>query len=109
MSKGCFYCKNYLKDDGNFDGKVCSHGKCRFIAHNLRDFARDEDDYDFRWTSDKFLDAIYDYCSIFVCPTCEQYDKRVPICFPVNCIDKVYTRLKEYKLVPVVDWKEVKI
>ena len=103
MSK-CYLCGEKVDDPLAKKHKLCSG-----IATRLEALAQEElKQNDYMWDETVFEIVVYDYCNTFVCPHCENFDNKDLICEPLGCKERIYDRLTKYKLIPIVDWKEVK-
>lgn len=102
----CNYCGGYIKkgekynygkykDDLFFEWKT--HKRCDFIAAELWDLV----DPDLGMTDDDFIEACGEFCHIFVCPDCPQFDKEYKECNEDHsfCLDRIYALLQTHRLV----------
>jgi hypothetical protein len=96
IEKGEKYNFGAYKFDGDFfDWK--SHKRCDFIATELWDIA----DPDEGMSEEDFFDACNNFCRVFVCPDCPQFDKEYRECNKDAsfCLNKIYDLLQTHRLV----------
>lgn len=99
IKKGEKYNYSAYKDDIFFDWKA--HKRCDFVALELWDLV----DPDLGMTADDFDEACGEFCHVFVCPDCPQFDKEYKECNDDRgfCFDKIHALLQTHRLVKIRD------
>lgn len=95
IKKGEKYNHGTYKNVFLFDWKT--HKRCDFISLELWDLA----DPDEGMGSDEFFEACAEFCHVFVCPDCPQFDKEYKECNEDRgyCLDKIHALLQTHRLV----------
>lgn len=102
----CDYCGGIIKKGEAYewskliyDGTLYewkAHKKCSFLSLQLWDYADPDEGMD----EELFQDSLHYFCQAFVCPDCEQWDKKCQCCDDdlEYCIDKAYDLLQTHTL-----------
>lgn len=95
ISKGEKYNHGVYHNDIFFEWKT--HKRCDFIATELWDLA----DPDEGMSEEDFHDACSEFCHVFVCPDCPQFDKEYKECSKDAdfCLDRIHALLQTHRLV----------
>ncbi len=102
----CDYCGGIIKkgeaydwSKNIYDGILYewkSHEKCSFLCEQLWDYANPDEGMD----EELFQDSLHSFCQAFVCPDCENWDRKRQCCDDdlEYCIDKAYDLLQTHTL-----------
>ena len=95
IEKGEKYNHGVYKDDVFFEWKT--HKRCDFIATEIWDLV----DPDEGMSGEDFCEACGEFCHVFVCPDCPQFDKEYKECRKDTwfCLDRIHALLQTHRLV----------
>lgn len=102
----CDFCSGIIEKGEVYDWSknICdgelyewkSHKKCSFLCSKLWHFIEPDDGMD----EISFRLGLHDFCELFICPDCSNYDKEYYVCKEENefCLEKAYQYLQTHEL-----------